>query len=73
MKSRILILVLCFITAIVFAGSGSVTVYITKTGSKYHNDGCKYLSSTKISISLEDAVKKGYKPCSVCKPPILGK
>ena len=45
------------------------TVYITKTGAKYHNEGCRYLSESKISISLEDAKKKGYTPCGVCKPP----
>ena len=28
------------------------TVYVTKTGSKYHNDGCRYLSQSKISIDL---------------------
>lgn len=46
----------------------SVTVYITKTGAKYHRDGCRYLSKSKIPISLSDA-KSGYGPCSVCNPP----
>ncbi len=45
----------------------STTVYITKTGSKYHRSGCRYLSKSKIAISLEDA-KASYDPCSVCKP-----
>ncbi len=45
----------------------SVTVYVTNTGSKYHRDGCRYLSKSKIPISLEVA-KKSYEPCSVCKP-----
>ena len=45
------------------------TVYVTKTGSKYHKDGCKYLSQSKISIDLSAAIAKGYGPCSVCKPP----
>lgn len=45
------------------------TVYITATGNKYHLDGCSYLSDSKIAISLVDACKKGYGPCSVCKPP----
>jgi len=44
------------------------TVYITKTGSKYHNDGCRYLSQSKISIDLVTAISKGYGACSVCKP-----
>lgn len=46
------------------------TVYITKTGNKYHRDGCRYLSESKIPISLEEAISSGYTPCNVCKPPI---
>lgn len=47
-----------------------VTVYITKTGSKYHRLGCRYLSKSCIPISLEDAKARGYAPCSVCGPPV---
>lgn len=47
----------------------SVTVYITNTGKKYHRDGCRYLSKSKIAISLKDAEARGYTPCSVCDPP----
>lgn len=46
-----------------------VTVYITKTGEKYHTSGCRYLSKSKIPISLDNAKKQGYTPCSVCNPP----
>ena len=46
-----------------------ITVYITKTGAKYHRSGCRYLSKSKISISLENAKEQGYSPCSVCNPP----
>lgn len=49
--------------------SQEVTVYITKSGKKYHADGCKSLSKSKISISLTDAKSKGYGPCSLCNPP----
>lgn len=42
------------------------TVYVTKTGDKYHVDGCSSLSRSKIAISYKDAVKKGYTPCSKC-------
>jgi hypothetical protein len=45
-----------------------VSVYITRTGKKYHRAGCRYLSKSKISISLDEA-KKWYTPCSVCNPP----
>lgn len=47
----------------------SVTVYITKTGEKYHRSGCRYLSRSKIAISLTDARSQGYAPCAVCNPP----
>ena len=43
------------------------TVYITRTGAKYHRGGCQYLRYSKIPISLERA-KQGYSPCSVCRP-----
>ena len=45
------------------------TVYITVSGKKYHADGCRYLSKSKIAIALADAVAKGYGPCSACNPP----
>lgn len=44
------------------------TVYITKTGTKYHTPDCRYLSQSKIAVDLEEAVKSGYSPCSVCSP-----
>ena len=47
----------------------SVTVYTTKTGRKYHLDGCSSLSKSKILISLSDAKSQGLAPCSKCHPP----
>lgn len=46
------------------------TVYITRTGEKYHLGSCQYLRSSKISIALSDAQKRGYTACSVCRPPL---
>ncbi len=43
------------------------TVYVTKTGSKYHRAGCRYLTRSSISIPKTEAVQK-YRPCTVCKP-----
>jgi hypothetical protein len=51
------------------SNSDSVTVYVTRTGSKYHRDGCRYLSKSQFAISLEDAKDQGYEPCSKCNPP----
>ena len=45
------------------------TVYITRTGKKYHRDGCRYLSKSRIPVSLKDAKAQGYTPCTVCRPP----
>jgi hypothetical protein len=45
------------------------TVYITRTGKRYHRDGCRYLSMSKVPISLKDAKANGYTPCKVCHPP----
>ncbi len=44
-----------------------VTVYVTNTGTKYHNSGCRYLSKSRISISLTKAKQRGYTACSVCQ------
>jgi len=46
-------------------------VYITSTGDKYHVDGCRFLEHSKIPILLSDAVRRGYIPCRVCKPPLI--
>ena len=51
------------------AGQGAdatETVYVTKTGKKYHHAGCQYLKKSQIPISLEEAVAQGYTPCSKC-------
>lgn len=47
----------------------SETVYITKTGTKYHRDGCRFLSKSKIAVLLEEIDMEKYTPCSVCNPP----
>jgi hypothetical protein len=45
-----------------------ITVYVTRTGEKYHRGSCRYLRKSRIPISLTDA-KRDYGACSVCKPP----
>lgn len=47
----------------------SITVYVTKTGNKYHRLNCRYLKKSSIPIKLVDAKRNGYTPCSVCRPP----
>ncbi|HEY4313204.1 MAG TPA: thermonuclease family protein [Pirellulales bacterium] len=46
------------------------TVYVTKTGTKYHAPGCRHLSKSSIPIKLSDASAK-YSPCSVCHPSVV--
>jgi hypothetical protein len=57
-----------FLVACVSAPSEAQTVYITKTGAKYHRNDCHYLKYSKFSISLSEAKKRSYTPCSICKP-----
>lgn len=45
-----------------------VTVYITRTGDKYHRGSCSYLKRSKISVSKREAIESGYTACSVCRP-----
>lgn len=47
----------------------SETVYVTKTGEKYHRFGCSFLRANATAKTLKDAKAAGLKPCSRCKPP----
>jgi micrococcal nuclease len=46
-----------------------VTVYVTRTGTKYHRADCRLVARGSISIPLTEAIKK-YGPCAICKPPV---
>lgn len=46
--------------------SDSEVVYITRTGTRYHKNGCMYLRKSKIAITKREAIKKGYVPCKIC-------
>ncbi len=45
-----------------------VTVYITKTGAKYHRGSCGYLRKSKIAITKKDSIANCYSACSRCTP-----
>lgn len=51
------------------AADGSTVVYVTKSGSKYHVDGCRHLQKSKIETTLAQAKADGYGPCGTCNPP----
>ena len=42
------------------------TVYVTRTGKKYHLATCEYLNESRSAITLKDAIENGYTPCSKC-------
>lgn len=46
-------------------------VYITRTGTKYHSDGCRHLQHSKYSMTLGEALEEGFEPCKVCDPPTV--
>jgi hypothetical protein len=43
-------------------------VYVTRTGAKYHLDGCQYLRRSQYEMSKREAVNQGYTACSRCNP-----
>jgi micrococcal nuclease len=47
------------------------TVYVTNSGRKYHRKNCSVLRRSKTAVTLADAVRSGYGPCSLCSPPLL--
>jgi len=42
-------------------------VYVTNSGKKYHSEGCRFLSKSKIAVALAEA-RKSHTPCSKCVP-----
>jgi hypothetical protein len=69
-KSILPVLLLLFVVSIAHS-QGDPTVYITKTGSKYHRAGCSYLKKSTIAVKLSEA-SVSYSPCSRCNPPAPG-
>ena len=50
------------------AATKNETVFITRTGKKFHRDGCRSLNQSRIPIKRSDAISKGYQACKVCRP-----
>ncbi len=44
----------------------SKTVYVGKTGNKYHQSDCYTLNGNGRKITLRNALDEGRKPCSIC-------
>ena len=56
-------------TSIAQAAKKSSTVYITRTGHRYHRRSCRYLKRSKIKTNVVKAKRLGNTRCKVCKPP----
>jgi len=51
------------------SGSDDTVVYITRTGERYHKDGCRHLSRSKIESTISAAKAQGLTACGTCRPP----
>lgn len=67
-RTTVLFLFLLLLQGCAFSQSDDQTVYITRTGSKYHKSTCQYLKHSRIGIRLSVAKEQGYTPCSACHP-----
>lgn len=68
MKKRTLLVALAIGTALLLSAQ-DVLVYVTRTGSKYHREGCPSLRAGATAMSLAEAAAAGYEPCARCDPP----
>jgi micrococcal nuclease len=50
-------------------GPAGATVYVTRTGKKYHRDGCRSLAKGAMEMPLDRAAAR-YAPCALCHPPV---
>jgi hypothetical protein len=62
------VLILASIASVV--AQSSETVYVTRTGAKYHRASCRSLAKSKIDMPLVQAAAR-YSPCRICKPPLV--
>jgi micrococcal nuclease len=71
-KSCILSLVLFLsLSALCRGADADLTVYVTNSGQRYHREWCSSLRRSRIPLTLGEAVRSGYGPCSLCNPPGL--
>jgi endonuclease YncB( thermonuclease family) len=54
------------------ASRGDEWVYATRTGAKYHRQGCRNAKGAS-PLSLASAIARGLEPCATCKPPVVGR
>lgn len=49
--------------------NGKMIVHVTKSGKRYHLEGCDGLRNSDIEMTLEEAKERGFTPCKGCNPP----
>lgn len=59
------------VASVAFSPADEQTVYVTKSGTKYHCEDCQHLGHSKLGIELSQATGM-YEPCSRCRPTGLG-
>lgn len=67
-RTTVLFLFLVLLQGCAFSQADDQTVYITRTGNKYHKSTCQYLKHSRIGIEISVAKEQGYTPCSACHP-----
>ena len=48
------------------AEKAECTVYVTRTGKRYHKEGCSSLRASRIPMSRKEAQQRGHTPCQRC-------
>jgi hypothetical protein len=48
--------------------TSDTTLFVTRTGTKYHRAGCRFLSKGSTALPPGEAVRR-YERCRVCHPP----
>lgn len=66
--SRFLLRLFLVVSFVACTNVKAQTVYVTKTGKKYHTINCRHLKYSKKEITLERAKELGYSACKVYKP-----
>lgn len=66
LRTAVLLLFLIQLQGCAFSQADDQTVYITRTGNKYHKSSCQYLKHSRIGIRLSVAKEQGYTACSAC-------
>lgn len=62
-------LVLCghFVSA-AYAAKLETNVCVTPYGEKYHKFNCPYVTGEYTTLTVDEAIQRGYEPCSRCSP-----